>query len=58
MTPMREKDRKLRRKQRRVRKLRKLKNRLRQAKDLREREDLVARIRKYQRFYTEESLSY
>ncbi|MGD2252279.1 MAG: hypothetical protein PVF70_05110 [Anaerolineales bacterium] len=53
MSPMREKDRNLRRRRTRRRKLRKLKKKLRETKDLRRRQDLIARIRKYQPFFGE-----
>jgi hypothetical protein len=51
MSPMREKDRKLRRRQKRQRKIRKLKQKLLAAKDLREAQEITAKIRKYQPFF-------
>lgn len=56
MSPMREKDQNLRRRRNRRKKLRKLKNRLREAKDLRRIDELVAKIRKYQPFFERDEL--
>jgi len=49
--PMREKDRKLRRKRRRVLKLRRLKAMLADAKDLKTKQNLIQKIRKLDPWY-------
>jgi len=54
--PLHARQRKLRRRQRRVRKLRYLKSRLKETKDLKEREHLMAKIRKISPWETFEGL--